>query len=163
MKKAFTLIELMVTIALLAVTVSGTLASFLTYNRRQAVVAASEKLRQTLLEARANAVAGKIDCSECGGADNICNGADTEEPLEYWWAGVASNCVRIYGYCDAIIMQKDTCFNPGITISSTCPGSSVQYQTNGSTNLSLGSVCSFTVSWGIFNRPVSVEASGLVN
>lgn len=106
MRRAFTLIEMMVTLALVAVVFSFTISSFRTANRQQQVEANAEKFRQALRTARANVQAGKKNCQACGASAAstpayACGTGDG--PLLYWRVvvntGVTPPTYTVNGYC----------------------------------------------------------------
>lgn len=82
--QGFSLIEILVTISLMAVMIGVTATGYRNYNRRQTATAAAQRFRQVLQEANANATAGKIDCSVCGGANGKCDGSNDDLPLVGW-------------------------------------------------------------------------------
>ena len=170
MKKAFTLIELILVVGLVTVMTSASLTGFVNYNRRQVVVATTEALKQAHRLARANVIAGKVDCAVCEsgvGDDNTCNGVGgVESPVAYWRVGTAVVGgvwqVITNGVCStSVFMQKTQIFNPSIQIVQSC--ANVQYLSNGTSNAPVAG-CNYTVSWlGSFPQSFSVTRSGLVD
>ncbi len=84
MKRAFTLIEILIAVGLMTILMSVMLARFNNYAKNQKAITAAERIRQVIIEAKTNMVARKIDCSVCGGADKMCNNSPDDTPLDYW-------------------------------------------------------------------------------
>lgn len=93
MKKAFTLVELLVTIGLITILTSVVLARFNDYSKKQKAVNAAERIRQVIIEAKTNNLAKKIN-------ENVCG----NNKLEFWEVAFSQNPAgyTIQGYCNNV-------------------------------------------------------------
>ncbi len=173
-RRAFSLIEILVTLSLSGIMVGVLLTGYRNSNRRQTVTAAARRIRQILNEAKANATAYRIDCSLCGG-DGACDGVN-DLPLRGWEAGlVAAGQFRITGQCgtdnalrwcaplipattNVCFMERTDTFT-GVNIVSG-GSSSVLFRPRGA---GVTSATSYVISnaWG-YSETVTVNARGLV-
>ena len=83
--KGFTLIEVLMTITLIMLVTGAGLVSFNTTSRRERLNGGMEKVRQAMLQAKANARSGVKDCQACGadpGQNYACGTGDTS--LQGW-------------------------------------------------------------------------------
>ncbi|HBC72623.1 MAG: hypothetical protein UX91_C0005G0004 [Candidatus Amesbacteria bacterium GW2011_GWB1_47_19] len=75
MKRAFTLVEILIVIALMAVFSMFGIANFQGSGRKQSVIAGAERLSQSFKQARVYASAAKKeDCRTCPAAPAVCTG-----------------------------------------------------------------------------------------
>ena len=98
MRKAFTIVELLVVMALIALMAGSGAAISLSAGRKKAVDRAAEDLATAMRQARDFAQAGKKDCSVCKGYDGICNNFDVV-PLKGWQVVVDGSGYTVQGMC----------------------------------------------------------------
>lgn len=159
----FSLIEILIALALVGVTMGLTLKGYGTYNRRQTVTAAAKRIRQVLNEAKANATAYRIDCSLCGGGDGNCDGVNDLQLVGWEVGPFAADRFRVRGQCGSgptYFMPRIEIFN-GITFTSAPAGSAVIFKPGGAgTNLT-GNLAVTATGWG-YSETVTVNPGGLV-
>lgn len=97
MRRAFTLVEILVTISLMVFFTTIGAANFQGANQRQAVDQAAERLRQAMFQAKSNAQSGKKDCLACGAVGGVCGQGD--KSLSGWQVLVGSNDFTVQGVC----------------------------------------------------------------
>jgi prepilin-type N-terminal cleavage/methylation domain-containing protein len=112
MKKSclgFTIIELLVTISIIAILFGLGAAKYNEFNRRQIIAQAANELKSNLILAQDKALSGEKDCrvSKCGGNDGVCGTNDANErSLEGWFVRIPSppnnTYYEIYGQCGGI-------------------------------------------------------------
>ena len=104
--KGFTLIEVLMTITLIMLVTGAGLVSFNTTSRRERLNGGMEKVRQAMLQAKANARSGVKDCQACGadpGQNYACGTGDTS--LQGWRVTFFQNApptpdaFRVEGLC----------------------------------------------------------------
>lgn len=97
----YTLIELMVVIAISAVLLLIGVAKYSDFNKTQTVKQAALKLKSDLREVRNKALAGEKDCTVafCGGSTDGCGNDTSEKPLDGWYINLFSNSYAFYGHC----------------------------------------------------------------
>lgn len=104
--KGFTLIEMLISIALVGFMVVIGTATFNTTSRRERVNGGAQRVRQALLQAKANAQAGVKDCGACGAAGGVCGRGD--RPLLGWRVVLTANTpptpdvYEVEGLCGAL-------------------------------------------------------------
>lgn len=99
MKKAFSLMEVIITAALFAVIFSGIFINFQRTSHLQTLNNQAERVRQAFTVARTSALNGKKDCSFCGATGGLCGNGDV--PLQGWLVVTQSNRVTVQGICSA--------------------------------------------------------------
>ncbi len=100
----FTLIELMVVVAIMAIISGIGLASYGDFQKKQTVKQIAQSVIKDLRETQAKALAGEKDCSPsaCGGATPGCgNDASGELPLDGWCITISGggNTYSMFGWC----------------------------------------------------------------
>jgi len=141
-RAGFTMIEMLVGIALTTAMSGIMLANFGNYSRQRGQEAALMRLEQVFVEAKTNALSGKMDCgaSACGGADGTCNGVN-DKFLDGWTVeitGGANGGYEIYGVCGGTEFMNRTESFPNMTISDTGGGIGhkvIFYPLNGGTSI----------------------------
>lgn len=104
MKRAFTIIELLVVMALIALMAGSGAAISLSAGRKKAVDGAAEDLASAMRQARDYAQAGKKDTS-CGVV-----------PLDGWQVVVDSSGYTVQGKCGATFGNPKKNFSNGVTV-----------------------------------------------
>jgi Tfp pilus assembly protein FimT len=133
-KRGITLIEIVLAIGL-TVTMSGfVMAGYINYNKNQNVIAVAARLKQVFKAAKSNAMAHKIDCNVCGGADGTCNGIN-DIPLTGWSVtivnpGTVNPGYRIEGVCGGVNFMSKTETFSGVGVG-VLRGPGVIFKTNG--------------------------------
>jgi prepilin-type N-terminal cleavage/methylation domain-containing protein len=158
--QGFTLIEVMLVLSLMAMTTGFITTKYITYNQRQKVTTSSLRLVQVFKEAKANAVAGKIDCTVCGGADHSCDGVNDTDLTG--WQVVANTGANpgytLRGVCGANNFNTRTEIFEGVTLSTT-GGSNVIFNSQGGTGLGANLTVNFTGKSG-FTGQIIVTSDG---
>ncbi len=79
MKKAYTLLEIVLAIGLTVVMSGSAIAAYVKYNRSQMVNSAYQEIMNVFREARTNAMTGKMDCNQCD-----CDGSGAHPAFNGW-------------------------------------------------------------------------------
>lgn len=108
MKRAFTIVELLVVMALVAIVSGASVSVSLQAGRRKAVDRAAEDLAQSMRQARDFAQAGKKDTTQCGSGTSAI-------PLEGWKVDVVSNSYTVKGICGTDFGIRTVNFQGGVT------------------------------------------------
>lgn len=82
MKKAFSLVELLVVLGIVAILAGIGFASTLRSNEQKKITESAETIRQYFMQAKSYAQAGKKDCSACGATGGVCGNGDN--PMLGW-------------------------------------------------------------------------------
>lgn len=91
----FTLIEILVSIAVVFILIGVTFAGYASLNQRQQLLSAGHTVKNVLRDAQSRAGSGEVDCSVC----NCSSGASAV--LSGWYADFTSR--TIYGKCATTI------------------------------------------------------------
>lgn len=102
----FTLVELLVVLAITVLLAGGGVAAYNNFNQNQILNQATSTLRTNLRDVQNRALSGEKACPPCGGADNICNNSD-DESLNGWYIEFTSpRSYRVYGNCASLTFRS---------------------------------------------------------
>jgi prepilin-type N-terminal cleavage/methylation domain-containing protein len=122
----FTLVELLVSVSLMAVLVSASVARYINYRRQQTAKATADQVRQLMQEVKSNVISGKKDCAAafCGGANGVCDGRTDDRELDSWQIVITATNYTIRGVCEGTpFMIKTDTFGNTISVMDTNPTS----------------------------------------
>lgn len=108
----FTLIELIVSLTVIAIIAGIILAGYAKFSQRQSLIAAGQNFKNILTDAQSRAQSSEVDCSICGG----CTAAATSD-FKGWYVDFENR--EIYGKCGTEIFPspgKPFGLSPEITI-----------------------------------------------
>lgn len=119
----FTLIEILVTIGVIALLSGIGLASYNQFNRKQILDQAAKTLKSDLRLAQSKALAGLKDCTVgvCGGTSGGCGNDGSEKSLDGWFVSFTDRLYTLYGSCGGgtttfstktISLPTNVSFNP---------------------------------------------------
>lgn len=80
----FSLVELMVTVGLIAILSGAGFATTLRSNEQKRITESAETIRQYFVQAKSLALAGKKDCTACGSSSGVCGSSSAEVALSGW-------------------------------------------------------------------------------
>ena len=107
MKSAFTLVELLVAMTILAIVGGAGMAGFRSAAQRQSVDAAQGQIMGALTQAQSNAAAGVKDATACG-----------VTPLVGWRVSFTASSYTVEGVCGSTTFSsKTTQLSSGLTVS----------------------------------------------
>src|SRR3990167_4756721 len=88
----FTIIELLIAMAVIVVFMGLSLAAYAKFNQRQILLVSGQNLKKILRDVQSRAYTSEIDCDICD-----CS-ANTIATLEGWYVDFSTS--EIYGYCN---------------------------------------------------------------
>lgn len=96
---AFTLIEMLVVLSIMALLIGVGLAAFNTFNKRNLVIQAGKEIKNSLRLAQNKALGGEKDCSESACQGDLLSGkcSNLSYALDGWYLDLENN--QIYGKC----------------------------------------------------------------
>ena len=129
MRRGFTLIEVIIAIGVMLILLTAAASNLQNANRRQSLDQVAENVRQTFLQAKSYAQAGKKDCAFCAGVAQpySCGTSPTELPLDGWRVTVNTNDYVMEGVCGGVAFSTRTVQLPVGIVASTGAVSSVRF------------------------------------
>jgi len=171
MKKGFTLVEMLVSLGLVAMLAGIGFASTLRSNAQKEVTESAEMIRQSFMQAKSMAQAGKKDCTVCGATGGVCGNGDT--PLVGWRTTIVAGTpvtMEIHGECGTVIpytqffASGSKSFPSRVTLTLTGSGNVVFYPLNKGTNL--GSTTTVRLSstiTGLTSKTFTISRQGEIS
>lgn len=95
----FTLIEILIVVAIIGVLTTVGIASYNNFNERRIIEKAASDLKLYIRLAASKAMNNEKDCSVCGGADDNCTTNDGDLSLDGWYIDFSTSPPEIYGEC----------------------------------------------------------------
>lgn len=167
----FTIIELLVAVAIIAVLTTIGIASYANFNQKKVVDSVTEEIKTNLRLIQSKAVNNEKSCNQCQGADLECGTSD-DLSLEGWYADFVNN--QYYGKCERVNPAATATFGAKTLVNfdlnnngvddvylSGASGLVIKFEPLGGTDLSAGQLI-ITVNSvsGSYNNYVTVTRNG---
>jgi prepilin-type N-terminal cleavage/methylation domain-containing protein len=175
MRRAFTLIEVMVTLGLVALVAGLGMRFSVRSTEQKRITEAAQTIRQYYSQAKSLAQAGRKDCGLCGAAGGVCGNGDN--PLLGWRITLNTTVTpvtyELHGECAISALPTPTpFFSTGtktlpnsVTVTVTGSGSNVLfYPLNKGTNMSSASTLSVSSTMtGLTTKSFNISAQGEIS
>lgn len=141
-KNGYTLIELLVSLAVVGILVGIGATSYRDFNEKQTVKGVAQNLKNDLRKVQNKVLAGEKDCrtSFCGGTVVGCGNDAAEKTLDAWLISFSANSYLLYGSCAGTQFSQTTVNLPP-NVSLTATQSPLQFKVLGQGLVAEGTNC----------------------